>query len=107
MSAYHKLLFGFVMKNLIPHQERRDAASFLDLTLMGLLDRIMKINLPSLMIDYLSKVLLKNERLRLENAGLRSQLVRNDEASTARHNDLVNLIRGLFQTANPSSYPTV
>ncbi|MCD7467999.1 hypothetical protein HAX54_005769 [Datura stramonium] len=56
MSTYHKLLFVFVMKNLVPYQQRRDAASFLDLTLMELLDREMKINLLGLMISYLTKV---------------------------------------------------
>ncbi|MCD7471658.1 hypothetical protein HAX54_012251 [Datura stramonium] len=56
MSPYHKFLFTFVIRNLIPRQERRDAASYLDLTLMELLDRGMPINLPALMIAYLNKV---------------------------------------------------
>ncbi|MCD9560709.1 hypothetical protein HAX54_019455 [Datura stramonium] len=56
MSSYHKFLFTFVIRNLIPRQERRDVASYLDLTLMELLDRGMPINLPALMIAYLNKV---------------------------------------------------
>lgn len=56
MSSYHKLLFVSVIKNLVTHQERRDTTSFFILTLMELLDREMKINLPGLMIAYLTKV---------------------------------------------------
>ncbi|MCE0481274.1 hypothetical protein HAX54_038892 [Datura stramonium] len=39
MSPYHRFLFAFVIKNLIPRQERMDVASYLDLTLMELCDR--------------------------------------------------------------------
>ncbi|MCD9560823.1 hypothetical protein HAX54_019628 [Datura stramonium] len=56
MTAYYKLLFSFVIKNLIPHQERMDAASYLDLTLIELLDRKIRINLPDLMMSYITKV---------------------------------------------------
>lgn len=56
MYDYHKTLFSFVTKNLVPRQEHRDAASYLDLTLMELLDRKMQIDLPGLMILFLIKV---------------------------------------------------
>ncbi|MCD7467655.1 hypothetical protein HAX54_005205 [Datura stramonium] len=56
MSLYHRYLFDFVIKNLILHQEQRDAASYLDLTLMELLDREMPIDFSKLIIAYLTKV---------------------------------------------------
>lgn len=40
------------------HKKRRDAASYLDLTLMELLDREMPINFPGLIISYLTKVVM-------------------------------------------------
>ncbi|MCD7461206.1 hypothetical protein HAX54_045529 [Datura stramonium] len=58
MSDYHQYLFAFVIKNLIPRQKLRDAASYLDLTLMEFLDREMPINFPELIIAYLTKVVI-------------------------------------------------
>lgn len=61
---------------------------------------------PSVASLDMAMILLENERFRLENADLQSQLARNEEVSTARHNDLMNLIQGFSQSANPASCPT-
>ncbi|MCE3214646.1 hypothetical protein HAX54_052948, partial [Datura stramonium] len=53
LSPYHKLLFVFVMKNLVPGQECRNATVFLNLTLMELLDRGMKFNFPGVIFTKL------------------------------------------------------
>ncbi|MCD7455698.1 hypothetical protein HAX54_029174 [Datura stramonium] len=56
MFDYHRYFFAFVIKNLIPRQERRDVVFYLDLTLMEFLDQEMPINFPELIIAYLTKV---------------------------------------------------
>ncbi|MCD9644936.1 hypothetical protein HAX54_033470 [Datura stramonium] len=56
MYLYHRYLFSFFIRNLIPRQERRDAASFLDLSLMELLDQELSINFLKLIVSYLTKV---------------------------------------------------
>lgn len=177
MSDYHKILFAFVIKNLVPRPERHDEASYLDLTLMEIFGREMQIDFPGVMISYLimvatdvkqnhslpygflltkvfaklgvrlasleyysgydaldyyenrgchqedgmrvlgvvvtaatSQVLIDNEKLVqendklcLENADLRAQLTRNEEIVSARHNDLMTLLRGLSPLTMPFS----
>lgn len=56
MTSYHKFQFAFVIKNIVPCQECRDAASYLDFTLMELLDQEMSINILGIIISYLTKV---------------------------------------------------
>ncbi|MCE3215421.1 hypothetical protein HAX54_002335 [Datura stramonium] len=56
MTSLHKLLFEIIHKMVIPHQERSTEANYLDLTLMEALDSEIKINLPSLMIQHMSRI---------------------------------------------------
>ncbi|MCD9641260.1 hypothetical protein HAX54_027351 [Datura stramonium] len=58
MSPYHRFLFAFVIKNLLLRQERRDAASYLVLTLMELLDREMPINLSELVVTFVTMAMI-------------------------------------------------
>ncbi|MCD7463471.1 hypothetical protein HAX54_050633 [Datura stramonium] len=108
-------------------KESRDAASYLDLTLMELLDREMPINFPGLIVSYLSKgthpagglggtfdiasslqskdaldvktLLLGNERLRMEIEQLKGQLTHNEETAATHHTNLLTLIQSLSPCA--------
>ncbi|MCD9638667.1 hypothetical protein HAX54_022789 [Datura stramonium] len=52
----------------------------------------------------IARLLLENEQLRLDNENLRAQIARDEEIATARHNDLVTVIKGLSRTTTPSTF---
>lgn len=62
MSPLHHLYFGVVHIMVLPQKERRSEEKYLDLTLMELLDSMVKINLPSLIIKHMQMILLKNDK---------------------------------------------
>lgn len=53
MSSLHKLYFDVVHKVIILRKERQSEASYLDLTLIELLDKNVPINLPSLILKHM------------------------------------------------------
>uniref|UniRef100_M1BEE9 Uncharacterized protein n=2 Tax=Solanum tuberosum TaxID=4113 RepID=M1BEE9_SOLTU len=57
MSPLHKLYFDVVHKIILQRKQRRTHANFLHLTLMELLDTEVPINLPSLIINHMHRVL--------------------------------------------------
>nr|XP_033510344.1 uncharacterized protein LOC117275092 [Nicotiana tomentosiformis] len=57
MKLPHKVLFEFVNKVVLPRQERRHIATFMDLVLMECLDRERQINCPGFIIQLLDRVL--------------------------------------------------
>ncbi|GAB2301670.1 hypothetical protein Dimus_038149 [Dionaea muscipula] len=57
MTEEHQQLFNFVLKCVLPRGERRHLASFLELTVMHLLDTEQSINLPSIMIQHIGRVI--------------------------------------------------
>ncbi|KAF3678600.1 hypothetical protein FXO37_04297 [Capsicum annuum] len=59
MSPLHQLYFDVVHKMILLRKERRTIASFLDLTLMELLDTKVQIDLPCLILKHMQRVLLK------------------------------------------------
>lgn len=61
MSPLHQLYFDVVHKILIPRKVRRTKANYLDLTVMEILDTEVKIDLPSLIIKHMQRVLSKDE----------------------------------------------
>ncbi|KAM3220618.1 hypothetical protein P3L10_019886 [Capsicum annuum] len=61
MSSPYQLYFDMVHKMILPRQERRTVAIFLDLTLMELLDSEIPIDLPQLIIKHMQKVLIKDK----------------------------------------------
>jgi len=57
MKPPHKVLFEFVNKCVLPRQERRHIANFMDLVLMECLDSGRQINWPGFIIQLLDRVL--------------------------------------------------
>ncbi|MCD9638273.1 hypothetical protein HAX54_022144 [Datura stramonium] len=91
---YRCYLFAFVIKNLIPHQERRDAASYLDLTVLG--ESAYGAGTSQSQTDgEVDKLRLENVRFLLEIKQLKAHLVKNEETTVAHHNDLMSLIQSL------------
>lgn len=62
MSPSHRLLFMFVMRCIIQRGEGRDEATSYDMAMMELLDREAEVNLPSLMIQYIERVVDPKQR---------------------------------------------
>lgn len=60
MSPLYQFYFDVVHKIILPRQERRTVASFLDLTLMELLDSEIPIDLLQLIIKHMQRVLVKD-----------------------------------------------
>ena len=60
MSSLYQLYFDVVHKMILPRKERHTVASFLDLTLMELLDSEIPIDLPQLIIKHMQRVLVKD-----------------------------------------------
>lgn len=60
MSSLRRLHFDVVYKVLIPRKEKRFEAIFLDLSLMELLDTDVPINLPSLTLKHMQRVLIQD-----------------------------------------------
>jgi len=52
----HRLLFWFVIKNVIPRGEGRNLANPMDMCLIDLLDRGEKINLLAIMIHHITRI---------------------------------------------------
>ncbi|KAM3249785.1 hypothetical protein P3L10_011555 [Capsicum annuum] len=63
ISSLHQLYFDVVHKMILPRKERRTIASFLDLTLMELLDTEVRIDLPRLILKHIRRFLLKPPRI--------------------------------------------
>ncbi|KAM3383387.1 hypothetical protein P3S68_008962 [Capsicum galapagoense] len=61
MSSLYQLYFDVVHKMILPRQERHIILSFLDLTLMELLDSEIPIDLPQLIIKHMQRVLIKDK----------------------------------------------
>jgi len=56
MTPYHRLLFWFIIKNIIPRGQGRNLADAMDQCLTDLLDRGEQINLPAIMISHISHI---------------------------------------------------
>ncbi|WMV33937.1 hypothetical protein MTR67_027322 [Solanum verrucosum] len=61
MSTLHKLYFDVVHKIILPRKQRHTKANFLDLTLIELLDSEVPIDLPTLIIKHMHRVLHQDE----------------------------------------------
>ncbi|KAF3664614.1 hypothetical protein FXO38_03068 [Capsicum annuum] len=61
ISPLHQVYFNVVHKMIIPRKERKNVASFLDLTLMELLDTEVRIDLPRLILKHMQRVLIKEQ----------------------------------------------
>ncbi|GAB2280598.1 hypothetical protein Dimus_039417 [Dionaea muscipula] len=61
MALEHRQLFVLVIKCLLPRQERRWAANFLDLALMYHMAKSLPINLPLLIIHHMNRVIAKKQ----------------------------------------------
>ncbi|KAH0773732.1 hypothetical protein KY290_010869 [Solanum tuberosum] len=61
MSTLHKLYFDVVHKIILPRKQHRTKVNFLDLTLMELLDSEVPIDLPTLIIKHMHRVLHQDE----------------------------------------------
>ncbi|XP_070002001.1 uncharacterized protein [Nicotiana sylvestris] len=57
MKPSHKVLFEFVIKCVLPRQERRHIANFMDLVLMECLDSGKHIRLPKFIIQLLDRII--------------------------------------------------
>ncbi|KAM3220440.1 hypothetical protein P3L10_024971 [Capsicum annuum] len=60
MSPLHQFYFDVVHKMILPRQEMRTVANFLNLTLMELLDSHILIDLPTLIIKHMQRVLIQD-----------------------------------------------
>lgn len=56
MVPLHRLLYWFVIKNIIPWGQGRNRADAMDLCLVDLLDTGSQINLPALMISHIARI---------------------------------------------------
>jgi len=56
MTPMHRLLFWFVIKNVIPRGQGGNLADAMDMCYTDLLDRGEQINLPALMIRHVSRI---------------------------------------------------
>lgn len=56
MSPMHRLLYWFVIKNIVPRGQGRNRADIMDMCLVDLLDSGSQINLPTLMISHISRM---------------------------------------------------
>jgi len=56
MTPLHRLLFWFVIKNIIPPGQGRNLADAMDLCPANLLDREERISLPAIMISHMSRI---------------------------------------------------
>ena len=56
MVPLHRLLYWFVIKNIIPRGQGRNRADAMDLCLVDLLDTGSQINLPALMISHIARI---------------------------------------------------
>lgn len=56
MQPMHRLLYWFIIKNIIPRGQGRNKADVMDLMLVDLLDTGSQINLPSLMISHIGRM---------------------------------------------------
>ncbi|KAM3304224.1 hypothetical protein P3S67_015256 [Capsicum chacoense] len=61
MSSLYQLYFDVIHKMILLRQERRTVASFLDLTLIELLDSEIPIDIPQLIIKHMQRVLVKDK----------------------------------------------
>ncbi|KAF3678602.1 hypothetical protein T459_20356 [Capsicum annuum] len=61
MSSLYQLYFDVIHKMILPRQERHTFESFIDLTLIELLDSEIPIDLPQLIITHMQRVLVKNK----------------------------------------------
>ena len=56
MMPLHRLLFWFIIKNIIPRGQGRNLADPMDMCLTDLLDRGEKINLLAIMISHIRRI---------------------------------------------------
>jgi len=56
MTPRHRLLFWFIIKNIIPRGQGRNLEHAMDQCLINLLDRGEQINLPAIMISHISRI---------------------------------------------------
>jgi len=56
MTPMHKLIFWFVIKNVIPRGQGPNFADAMDMCYTDLLDRGEQINLPAIMISHISRI---------------------------------------------------
>jgi len=56
MTLLRRLLFWFVIKNVVPRGQGRNLADPMDMCFTNLLDRGKKINLPAIMISHIARI---------------------------------------------------
>jgi len=56
MSSLHRLLFWFVIKNVVPRGQDRNLVDPMDMCFTDLLDHCEKINLPAIMISHVARI---------------------------------------------------
>jgi len=56
MIPLHRLLFWFVIKNVVPQGQGRNLADTMDMCFTNLLDRCEKINLSAIMISHIARI---------------------------------------------------
>jgi len=56
MTPYRRLLFWFIIKNIIPRGQGRNLANAMDQFLIDLLDQGEQINLLAIMISHISRI---------------------------------------------------
>ncbi|KAH0665678.1 hypothetical protein KY285_026884 [Solanum tuberosum] len=61
LKGSYQLLFEFINKVLVPRSEKRTVTSTVDLFLMEKLDELDKINLPSIMLEHMHRVMTWKE----------------------------------------------
>ncbi|KAF3612970.1 hypothetical protein FXO37_36574 [Capsicum annuum] len=63
MSHLHQIYFNLFYFMILQQKEMRSEANYLDVTLMELLERKVKINLPSLIFKHVQRILFKNGKM--------------------------------------------
>ena len=56
MTPLHRLLFWFVIKNVVPQDQGRNLADLMHMCFIDLLDCGEKINLPAIMISHIARI---------------------------------------------------
>ena len=56
MTPIHRLLFWFIIKNVIPRGQGRNLADAMDMCYTDLLNRGKQINLPAVMISHITRI---------------------------------------------------
>ena len=56
MTSLHKLLFWFIIKNVIPQGQGRNLADAMDQCFIDLMDQEEQINLPAIMIRHIARI---------------------------------------------------